>query len=246
MYLMVLLFAIAAILAAVWLPSFRRVLLGIVSYVVAIVLHDVSADHQTLVYLIAGGVVLVLLVVDEWFTQIKPAKRIEELAPIALDGLAEPLLSQLKNVNVAARINLMVPCRPLRGFGLFRYFKMKWSKEMKNQPDVNIRFRITQGITGECFRSKKPVYANSDQIRSKPFALPKNLQSKVPALQAIFAYPVYKPAKRGQLQSGKLIGVLNLDSITNNAYNIVTDQQVFDGVDESMQNIATIAAHFYE
>lgn len=246
MYLMVSLSVVVALLAAAWLPSLRRIVLGIVSYVVAIAVRDVSADHQTLVYLIAGGVVFVLLLLDEWFTQIKPAKRIEELAPITLDGLAEHLLSQLKNVNVTARINLMVPCRPLRGLGVLRYFKMQWSKEMINQPDVNIRFRITQGITGECFRSKRPVYADPDQIRSRPFALPTHLQSTVPSLQAIFAYPVYKPAKRGQLQSGKLIGVLNLDSTTNNAYNTVMDPQVFDGVDKSMQNIATIAGHFYE
>ena len=80
-----------------WIPSIRRILLGVATYVVAVILRDVPDADAKMVYGIAGAVVLIILATDEYFSSVRPAKRIEELAPIALDGLAEPLLTQLEN-----------------------------------------------------------------------------------------------------------------------------------------------------
>ena len=229
-----------------WIPSVRRIILGIASYAVAVILRGVPDTYAIAVYAIAGAVVLALLIGDEYSSSVRPAKRIEELAPIALDGVAEPLLTQLKDNQVVARINLMTPTRTWKWLGMVRYFKMRWSKGMSNQPDVNISFRLNQGITGACFQNKKPQYADHDQILSSPFALPDNIRRHAPDLQVIFSYPVYEPARKGKPQSGKLLGVLNLDSNSVNAYNILMMTPVFDEVHAAIQNIAMLAARFYE
>ena len=124
--------------------------------------------------------------------------------------------------------------------GLVRYFKMRWSKGMANQPDVNISFRLHQGITGACFKSRRPIYADRAQILSPQFALPQKIRKHAPDLEAIFSYPVYEPARKGRLQSGRLLGVLNLDSTSARAYNILTVSPVFDEVHTAMQNIAMV------
>jgi hypothetical protein len=229
-----------------WIPSIRRIIVTMASYVVAMALRDVPEADAVAVYGVAGIVVFSALVVDEYYASVRPAKRIEELAPIALDGVAEPLLAQLKANAVMARINLMIPRRTWRWLGLVRYFKMRWSKGMTNQPDVNLSFRLNQGITGACFQTGKPMYADRDQILNSSFALPDKLRRHAPDLQAIFSYPVYEPARKGKPQSGKLLGVLNLDSTSINAYTILMVTPVFDEVHANMQNIAMLAARFYE
>jgi hypothetical protein len=229
-----------------WFPSIRRIVLLIASYVVAVVLRDVPDRDAIGVYVVAGIVVLFISATDEYYTTVRPTKRIAELAPIALDGLAEPLLAQLKKANIVVRINLMMPKRVARWCWMRRDFKMIWSKGMENQPDVNISFPIKCGITGACLRTKKPIYASPDDLGKPNFALPKRVASNAPDLQVIFSYPVYESARKGHPQSGNIIGVLNLDSTAPDAYNLLMTDEVFDQVDQTMQNVATLAARFYE
>lgn len=229
-----------------WLSSTRKIILGVGSYAVAVVLRDVPAKYAISVNVTAGVVVFLVLVTDEYYTNVRPAKRIEELAPITLDGLAEPLLEQLEAGGIIARLNLMIPGRSWKWLGLLRYFKIRWSKGMRNQPDVNLSFRLRYGVTGACFRSGKPVYANPTEIRSSQYALPKSVRRHAPDLQAIFAYPVYEPPARGGTQSGKLLGVLNLDSATVGAYNTLMAANVRSQVDQAIERLADFAGRFYQ
>lgn len=233
-------------MSSAWVSAIRRIVAGVASYAVGTELLRVSDTNKPLVYAIGGTVVAGLLLVEEIYVNIRPDRRINELAPIALDGVAEPLLAQLTTVGVVARINLMMPKRTWRWLRLRRYFKMRWSRGMDNQPDVNLSFRLKHGITGACFKTRQPVYSGPDDIRRPEFALPKRIAQHTPNLQVIFSYPVYEIARKGHPQSGKVIGVLNLDSTTLNAYNILMEGTVFDAVHRTMQNIATIAARFYE
>jgi hypothetical protein len=230
----------------VWIPSIRRIIVGVASYAMAAFLRLVPDKDAVLVYAAAGIVVFFLLVLDEYSSSVRPAKRIAEITPITLDGLAEPLLSQLKANGVVPRLNLMMPKRTWRWCGIFRYFKIVWSCGMENQPDVNLSFRVKHGIAGECFRTRKPIYSSPDDIRRPAFALPMRIARHAPDLAVIFAYPVYEPARKGRRQSGKVIGVLNLDSTSGNAYNVLMAREVFDAVHRIMQTIATIAGRLYE
>jgi hypothetical protein len=224
------------------IQSIRKILLGVASYAVAIAVREVADREATAVYIIAGVIVFMALIADEYYTAIRPAKTIIELAPIALDGLTEPLLLQLKTNGASARINLMMPCRTWRWLWCRRYFRMRWSKGMQNHPDVNISFPIRYGVTGACYRNRLPVYADATAIGA--FSIPDKIRRQTPDLTVIFAYPIYEPARQGRPQSGRVIGVLNLDSYAVNAYNVF--MVAFDQVHDVMQNVATIAARFYE
>ena len=100
-------------------------------------------------------------------------------------------------------------------------------KRYGKRPDVNISFRLKYGVTGACFRTRQPAYADATLLRSGELALPSRVAQQTPDLQAILSYPVYEPAPKGRPQSGKLVGVLNLDSVTKGAYNLLVGD-VFD------------------
>ena len=156
-----------------WIPSIRRIVITVASYVVAVILLDVPEDDKVLVYVGAGVVVLTISLLDEYFTAVRPSKKIDELAPIALDGLIDLLITQLRNNGVSARVNLMMIERTWRWFGLRRYFRMRWHKGMENQPDVNLCFPVGYGVSGQCVRDKRPVYAGNEAVRK--YSLPKKI-----------------------------------------------------------------------
>ena len=80
-----------------------------------------------------------------------------------------------------------------------------------------------------CPRSKPPNYSR-DGVTEE--------------LQAIISYPIYEPPRRGR-QSGRLIGVLTLDSKTPNAYTLLTSDPNGPLIAERMERIAIVASQIY-
>ncbi len=226
-----------------WIPSIRRLAISVASFIVAIVVKDVSEKKQTSVYIAAGIAVALIVLLDEYWTAVRPAKRIEELAPITLDGLVDRLIEELRvTTGVTARVNLMMIERTWRWLGLRKYFRMRWHKGMDNQPDVNLCFPVRFGVSGECVRDKQPVYAGNEEVGK--FTLPERKNKLTKQLTAILSFPVYEQARTG-IQSGRIVGVLNLDSASPGAYNLLVRQDVLDQINKVMQTTAAIAGRFF-
>ena len=114
---------------------------------------------------------------------------------------------------------------------------------MENQPDVNLIFPISGGVSGQCMRNRQPVYADPKALAEYP--LPGEARSRTRHLQAVLSFPVFEPAGKSGIQSGKILGVLNLDSSTANAYDLLTGQEVLDQINQVMQITASIAGRFF-
>src|ERR1700735_1338005 len=188
-----------------WMPSIRRTLLGVAPYIVAIIIHTASPNETVSVYIVAGVIALGLILLDEYLTAVRPAKQLQDLAPIALDGLVDSLISQLGNSGVIVRANLMIVTRTWRWCRLRRYFRTKWHRGMQNQPDVNLIFHISKGISGQCLQSKRPIYAGPQALSEHP--LPARTGVFTQHLQAVLSFPVFEPPRRDGMQSGKVLGV---------------------------------------
>jgi len=80
---------------------------------------------------------------------------------------------------------------------------------MENQPDVNITFPVSDGVAGECFRTKRPVLATRQQLDTQRF--PRTWRAALQDIDEVCSYPVYEPAKADRPQRGRLLAVLNLD-----------------------------------
>jgi hypothetical protein len=114
---------------------------------------------------------------------------------------------------------------------------------MENQPDVNLVFSLGQGVTGKCFEEKRPIYATPEAIKDG-FRFPPRLRPLTSDLQAIISYPIYEPFQKGR-QSGRLVGVVNLDSKTKDAYVILTEDGTRSVVDQKMKELAALIGQVY-
>jgi len=230
--------------------SIRRVFLAALSYVVGASVQFAQASNDPKgktveIYLVAGLAVVALMAWEEFFSNIRPARRLEEITPLALDGFAKPLLELLDENRVRARLNFLVPVRMARFLLLRRHFKIRWGNRMEDQPDVNIHFPIASGITGECYRTGQPIHAGPDELKDRRFALPGRAGRRATGLEVVFSYPIYEPPRKGGLQSGRLLGVLNLDSRTPHAYGVFMSERVFEVLDDRLRDIATLVGRFY-
>jgi hypothetical protein len=114
---------------------------------------------------------------------------------------------------------------------------------MDNQPDVNITFPVGQGVVGECFRQKVMIFAPPEAL-GEGYRFPRKLRSLTRDLQAVISYPIYEPRTRGR-QSGRLIGVLTLDSKTPNAYILLTNADYLPVINKTMERIALVVGQIY-
>src|SRR5437667_2037055 len=114
--------------------------------------------------------------------------------------------------GLTVRMNLMVPFRPWAWLWTRRFFRIVWSEGMENQPDADITFPVSQGVPGECFRTKRPVLATRPELDAQRF--PRKWRAAVQDIDEVCSYPVYEPAKGDRPQRGRLLAVLNLDTKT--------------------------------
>jgi hypothetical protein len=226
-----------------WPAAFIRTALSSSSYALGAALRLFPALALSLYAAIGGAVALITFTV-EYYGNIKPAQEFEEVAPVLMDACSLPFMDFVKGTGINARLNVMLPVRTWRWFGLRRYFAIRWSAGMENQPDVNIKFPISYGVAGECLRRKRTILANSDALASPKYALPKRIRHHADQTQVIWSQPIYEPIRRGR-QSGKLIGVLNLDSTSRHAYNLFVAQRMSTRINEQMGKIAVIASHIF-
>ena len=187
---------------------------------------------------------MTLTLAIEYLTNVRPAKHWEDIYPVILTQFTAPLVEFLKNERkVTPRINIMIPIRTFRWLWLRRYFFIWGSVGMENQPDVNIVFPVSHGVTGECFRARIPIYATPEALKGN-YKFPRHLRPLTEGIQAIISYPIYEPARKGR-QSGRLIGVINLDSKTANAYSLLTEEATRAVIDEKMQGLAVLIGQIY-
>jgi hypothetical protein len=227
----------------IWLLAFIRAILATGSYVLGASLQIVPGMALRL-YLGLGILVAGITFVVEYLTNIRPTRHWREVVPVIIDEITTSFVDFLRDtVGVHPRMHIMIPRRTWRWCWAHRYFVMWWSRGLENQPDVNITFPVGQGVVGECYRQKIPIYAPPEAL-GEGYRFPGHLRPLIRDLQAIICYPIYEPRQRGR-QSGKLIGVLTLDSKTPNAYTLLTSDAHLPGINQRMERIAIVVGQIY-
>lgn len=226
-----------------WALSFFRTCLAVASY--ALGAGALFAPTRAFwLHVSLGTIVGILTLTIEYFAEIRPARHWEDVRPIILSEVTDALFEFMENdVQIVPRMNIMVPKRTWRWIWTCRYFVIRWCRGMEYQPDVNIKFPIKYGVVGECFKRKESVLAPPDAL-SEDYSFPLTLRAYTKDIQAIISYPIYCPPERGR-QSGKLIGVLTLDSKTSGAYVHLTKDEVFPVLHEKMERLARFVGHVY-
>jgi hypothetical protein len=237
-------------MVSAWFPSLRRIVIPTATFAVGAAAKLIP-NLSIKAYVVLGALVLVFVGVEEIFTGIRPAARLAAATPAAMDAVSAPIVKLLLDykdkqnnpISIAGRMCMFRAVRPARLLWSRRYFKVQWALNMKDQPDANISFPVGCGISGQSFGDGSPRLANPAAIAK--YALPKRFAKKMAAikLQAVYCVPVYEPAKGG-LQSGKRIGVINLDSSDPKAYDAI--QETIGEINAKMAVLADLAARIYQ
>ena len=90
---------------------------------------------------------------------------------------------------------------------------------MNNQPDVNIRFPISKGISGEVCRRKIPLLVDLESASQTDwkFSIQEITKFNFEQLKAVYSFPIYEIGRKNQ-QTGKVIGTVNLDARTPGSF----------------------------
>ncbi|HZP43574.1 MAG TPA: GAF domain-containing protein [Candidatus Binatia bacterium] len=224
-----------------WWASVLRAAIAAASYGLGalLVVYSDAAFKLKASLGVGVGVFFAALLI-EYRTTVRPALHVARVRHVILTQLSAKLLENLRARGLFVRMNLMVPCWSLRHVWPRRFFKIVWSVGMENQPDVNVRFPVGHGVAGECFQTKVPVFASRQDLERHRF--PRRLQPAVRDLESICSYPVYEPP-RGERQSGRVTGVLNLDAKTPGLLGSQEEPQVTVALDEKMRELAQIAGY---
>jgi hypothetical protein len=224
-----------------WIGSLRRVAIPLVTFSLGVV---VKLDPALTIRdeVIGGLIIAVLFAAEEYFTNIRPAAQLKDVGPIAMDTAAGPLIALMKAQSVEVRMSVFKVVRPVSK--LFRrQFKMMWNINMTDHPDVNLSFPADLGVSGACLKRKTPLIADETGIES--LALPPAILNALGdnKLKAVAACPIYEAKRKGRTQSGKIIGVLNLDSYDPHAYAEFVNPA--SNITHKMKQLAGLASHIF-
>lgn len=195
-----------------WWPAIVRALVAAAAYGMGALRDLYPSDPRFRIgaQVVVGFLVLGAVLWIEYRQTVRPALHVAKVRNVIMRQFSAPLLTDLRGKGLTARMNLMVPFRPWWWLWTRRFFHIVWSEGMENQPDVSIVFPVSHGVAGECFRTRRPVFATRTQLDTQTF--PKRLRDAVRDIDEVCTYPVYEPAKGERQQRGRLLGVLNLDS----------------------------------
>jgi hypothetical protein len=226
-----------------WRPVILKAILSSISIAVAgfVVRYGNSQTTKLWIYALATVGLFLGYAYLEYTNFVRPAFHVSKIRGGVLKVLAGPLLTSVRQIEPTARMNLMATSRPLRWLGLRQFFKILWFDGMENHPDVNVKIPIRHGVVGQCFKAGRPVIAGPQQIAEHLGRMGRRLRESLQDPTTVLAYPVYEPPRSSGRQSGKRVGVLNLDASSAGSFEKLTAQNVFDSINTKMQELARIA-----
>lgn len=201
---------------------------------------DIAKTWQGQTY--AGGILVTFLCTAflEYRTLLRPSKRLAAAMPSIMTALSKNLRDTLKSA-CPIRMNLMMLYRPVRWVGLRRFLCIAWSEGMDDDPDAGIELPAGCGVVGECLRTKRSVAADEKQLAALLETIPRRRREAVSDLTAVFCFPVFEPPMGGGVQSGRLVGVLTVDSRAPGGFAKLAQAAVMDEAAPKMKELAKVA-----
>lgn len=198
-----------------------------------------KTDLQT--FVLVTFAIFLVATLTEYRTLIIPTERWDNVVPFVADRLTDRFFHFVRErAGIEPRMNVMVPVRSACFIWLRRNFHVWWARGMDNQPDVGIKIRSGEGVVSECFKRKESVIADSKSLKLG-HALCVSQQKLVKDLDVVVSVPIYEARIGAKNQSGRIIGVLNLDSKTPGAFKMLSnDPALLLQIKRDMEKIASV------
>ncbi|HWF66864.1 MAG TPA: hypothetical protein VN670_06150 [Acidobacteriaceae bacterium] len=169
--------------------------------------------------------IFVLTVLGAYYTFISPVRELNAFVIAVLDTHAQHLVEFAKAQGIDIRLNIaIVSVYPFQWAWPLKCVKIVWDYGMKYAPDASTTFAVSKGVAGEAYRSRRDKLVNMEISRNQDltrWGFSKKEASVFPNFTAVWSLPVFRlgPNER---PSGKICGMLNLDSTSAGAFGVLT------------------------
>lgn len=230
-----------------WALSLLRTVLAMASYAAGAGLR-VFPQWGLELYVAVGTLCGMFTLAVEYCTSVRPTRHWHEKVPTIIDEFirSTEFLEKLSvEAAVTLHLRIMTPKRTWRWLGLRRYLTVWWwTQDREGRPDVGMICPVGQGVPGVCFRKNDAVFSGPSLSMHRMRRLPRPLHffTEELKLQASIAVPIREVERNGR-ESGKVVGVLVLDSITVDAIAVLTSEEIRPIVKGGMHGIARFVGH---
>ena len=165
-----------------------------------------------LIALIAGYV--------EHTKNVRPQLELKDRRTYLFGYACDDALAQLHRYDPTARLNIFeVDPRPFWRTGVFETI---YTSNMERAPDLDLRLRTDQGVSGQAFGQKEFTMADLEVENGPTFNLTPDQQMKTKDLTLVLSMPIKKAKRlpdRTFALTDEVIGVVNIDSRKKQALN---------------------------
>lgn len=169
--------------------------------------------------------IFLLTILGAYYTYINPVRELNSFVIAVLDAQAQHLVDAANARNMDIRLNIaIVSACVLQWAWPLRRFRIVWDCGMKYASDAFVTFSVSKGVAGEAYRSRRDKLVNmeiSGNDDLKKWGFSKKETSVFPKFTAVWSLPVFRLGP-GDRPTGKICGMLNLDSTTAGAFSILT------------------------
>ncbi len=182
----------------------------------------------------------------EWHRS-KPVLRLQDRRKVLFDQACKRAMGRLRKHDPDARLNIMEidGLLPLKQFSFFRIiYDLHVSKD---DPDKGMRMKVWQGVAGQAAESGEFCYGDiTDKAKGPRFGLNADQMKKTEDVRLVLSMPIRKAKQGGKDEpelSGKIIGVVNIDSKKEDAAeyyrtHMVNDQSLQERQEEALREIS--------
>lgn len=203
------------------------------------------------------GIFAVLIFgVNHWLSISRPYQRFQRFETTKydlLDELSRPMREQYSEAGLDLRINIMRTGRRLiaqeepsrkgsretRLQFFTRCLYVEWvSPNMQQQGDRDLVFTTRQGVCGEAFQSGEIAFADLTEADLESYNLNQEQIESTRQLRFVLSAPIRALDPETKRLTNEVIGVVNIDSRTNGAEQLINDAERRSRLVEKIRRLA--------
>lgn len=207
-----------------------------------------------------ASVLVVLFTGSQLGTLIRPflkLARLEEAKLNILDAHAKALCDKYRAQGIELRANVMLPKRkwvcllePLEKddsrskvrFCQVCLFPYWVSPNMNHASDRDLVFTINQGGCGRAYREAQPFGVDASITNGGTYNMNQDQIGKTAGVQFVVSFPIRQLDLDSRRLTGKIIGVLNVDSRTHGSARLINDSASFQELTEQVENFSELCS----
>ena len=177
----------------------------------------------------------------EHYKSVRPRLKLEDKRTVIFDSVFHGVLTELRRHDSTARFLIMeIDHRILDRWSVFRHV---FGRNMGEDPDKDLGLKLTQGVSGQAVAQRGFCVADLEAAHGPTFNLDPAQLEKTKDLTLVLSMPIKRTEKLldGSYKlTDDIIGVVNIDSKKEGAYEYYQSTILFEVDDDEGQSLLDI------